>query len=52
MSDVGAYVFAKWGIVPEYVVSFSVLRASCIRSGYVVQSVLVSVFVECFMVWR
>ena len=51
MSDVGAHIFAKWRIVPEYVVPWSV-SSSGVCCRFVVQGVLVSVFVECFLVWR
>ena len=51
MSDVGAHIFAKWRIVPKYVVPWSV-SPSGVRWRFVVQGIIVSVFVECFLVWR
>ena len=49
MTDVGVDVFAEWGVVPEDVVALSVSPfSSCSR--FVVWSVVVSAFVECFLV--
>ena len=49
MTDVGVDVFAEWGVVPEDVVALSVSPfSSCSR--FVVKSVVVSAFVECFLV--
>ena len=50
MTDVGVDVFAEWGVVPEDVVALSVSPFSSCR-GFVAQSVVVSAFVECFLVW-
>ena len=49
MSDVGADVLAEWRAVPENVVSLSVFAFGC-RSGFVVEGVLISAFVKCFLV--
>ena len=49
MSDIGADVLAKWRVVPEDVVSLPVF-AFCSRGGFVVEGVLVSAFVKCFLV--
>ena len=47
MSDIGADVFAEWQVLSEYVVPLSVFSfVSC--GWFVVQSVTVSAFVECF----
>ena len=51
MSDIGADVFAELGVVSEYVVPLSVF--SFVSCGWFVEwSVLVSAFVECFLIWR
>ena len=49
MSDIGADVLAEWRVVPEDVASLSVF-AFCSRGGFVVEGVLVSAFVKCFLV--
>ena len=49
MSDIGADVLAEWRVVPEDVVSLPVF-AFCSRGGFVVEGVLVSAFVKCFLV--
>ena len=51
VSHVGANIFAEWGVVPEYVVPLSVFSLGG-RIWFVVKSVTVSAFVECFLVWR
>ena len=51
MSDVGDDILAKWRVAPENVVSLSVFALSS-RGGFVVEGVLVSVFVKCFLVQR
>ena len=51
VSDVGADGFAKWGVVPEYVVTFPVISFLS-RGWFVVYGVPESAFVECFSVWR
>ena len=51
MSDVGADILAEWRVVPENVVSLSVFAfGSCV--GFVVEGVLISAFVKCFLVRR
>ena len=50
MSNIGADVFAEWGVVPEYVVPMSVFLF--VSYGWFVSSVQVSAFVKCFLVWR
>ena len=50
MSNIGADVFAEWGVVPEYVVPMSVFLF--VSYGWFVSSVPVSAFVKCFLVWR
>ena len=53
MSDIVADVFAEGrggGVVPEGVVSLSVSPFSS-RGGFVVWSVVVTAFVECFLLW-
>ena len=49
MSDVGVDVLAEWRVVPENVVSLSV-SAFGSRDGFVVEGVLISAFVKCFLV--
>ena len=49
MSEVGADVLEKWRVVPENVVSLSVFAFGC-RGGFVVEGVLISAFVKCFLV--
>ena len=49
MSDIGADVLAEWRVVPEDVASLSVF-AFCSRDGFVVEGVLVSALVKCFLV--
>ena len=49
MSDVVADVLAEWRVVPENVVSLSVFAFGC-RGGFVVEGVLISAFVKCFLV--
>ena len=50
MSNIGAEIFADWGVVPEYVVLLSVFAfVSC--GWFVMKSGQVSAFVECFLIW-
>ena len=49
MSDVGTGVFAKRRVVPEDVVALSVFPFACF-SWFVLQGVVVSTFIECFLV--
>ena len=50
MIDISVDIFAEWRVVPKDV-SLSVSSfSSCDR--FVVESVVVSAFVECFLVWR
>ena len=50
MSNIGAEIFADWGVVPEYVVLLSVFSfVSC--GWFVMKSGQVSAFVECFLIW-
>ena len=51
MSDVCTGVFAKGRVVPEDVVALSVFAFACF-SWFVLQGVVVSTFVECFLVRR
>ena len=51
MSDVCTGVFAKRGVVPEDVVALSVFRFACF-GWFVLQGVVVSTFMECFLVRR
>ena len=51
MSDVGAGVFAKRRVVPEDVVALSVFPFACF-GWFVLQGVVVSTFIECFLVRR
>ena len=51
MSDVGAGILAKRRVVPEDVIAFSVFPFACF-GWFVLQCVVVSTFVECFLVWR
>ena len=51
MSDVGGNIFAVWWVVPEYFVPLSVFSLGR-RIWFLVWSVTVSAFVECFLVWR
>ena len=51
MSDVSADILAKRRVVPENVVSLSVFAFGS-RGGFVVEGVLVSAFVKCFLVRR
>ena len=48
MSDIGADVLAEWRVVPEDVASLPVF-AFCSRGGFIVEGVLVSAFVKCFL---
>ena len=50
MSDVGVDVLAEWRVVPENVVSLSVFAFGS-RDGFVVEGVLISACVKCFLVW-
>ena len=51
VSDIGAYIFAEWGVVPEYVVLLSVF--SFVSCGWLVMySGQVSTFFECFSIWN
>ena len=49
MSDVCTGVFAKGRVVPEDVVALSVFAFACF-GWFVMQGVVVSTFVECFLV--
>ena len=50
VSDIGAYIFAEWGVVPEYVVPLSVFSfVSC--EWFITKSGPVSAFVECLLIW-
>ena len=49
MSDVGVDVLAEWRVVPENAVSLSVFAFGS-RGGFVVEGVLISSCVECFLV--
>ena len=49
MSDVGTVVLAKRSVVPEDVVASSVFPFACF-GWFVLQTVVVSTFVECFLV--
>ena len=51
MSDVCTGVFAKGRVVPEDVVALSVFAFACFGC-FVLQGVVVSTFVECFLVRR
>ena len=51
MSDVGTGVFAKGRVVPEDVVALLVFSLACF-GWFVLQSVVVSTFIECFLVRR
>ena len=51
MSDVCTGVFAKRGVVPEDVVALSVFTFACF-GWFVLQGVVVSTFIECFLVRR
>ena len=51
MSDIGADVLAEWRVVPEDVASLPVFAFGS-RGGFVVEGVLVSAFVKCFLVRR
>ena len=51
VSDVGAGVLAKRRVVPEDVTALSVFPFACF-GWFVLQCVVVSTFVECFLVWR
>ena len=49
-SNIGAEIFADWGVVPGYVVLLSVFSfVSC--GWFVMKSGQVSAFVECFLIW-
>ena len=49
MSDVSADILAEWRVVPENVVSLSVFAFGS-RDGFVVEGVLISASVKCFLV--
>ena len=51
MTDVSVGIFAEWRVVPKYAVTSSVSSFSS-RGRFVVKSLVVSAFVECFLVWR
>ena len=51
MSDVGTGVFAKRRVVPEDVVALSAFPFGCF-GWFVLQCVVVSTFIECFLVRR
>ena len=51
MSDVATGVFPKGRVVPEEVVALSVFTFACFR-WFVLQGVVVSAFIECFLVRR
>ena len=51
MTDVSVDIFAEWRVVPKDVVTLSVSSFSS-RDRFVVKSIVVSSFVECFLVWR
>ena len=51
MSDIGADVLAEWRVVPEDVASLPVFAFGS-RGGFVVEGVLISAFVKCFLVRR
>lgn len=49
MPNVVADVLAEWRVLLENVVSLSVFAFGC-RGGFVVEGVLISAFVKCFLV--
>ena len=51
MSDVGVDVLAEWRVVPENVVSLTVFAFGS-RDGFVVEGVLISACVKCFLEGR
>ena len=51
MSDVGTGIFAKGRVVPEDVVALSVFPFACF-GWFVLLGVVVSTFIECFLVRR
>ena len=51
VADIGVDIFAEWRVVPEDVVMLSVFPFSS-RDQFVMLGVVVSAFVECFLVWR
>ena len=51
VTDIRVDIFTEWRIVPEDVVTLSVFPFSS-RCWFVMQSVVVSAFVECFLVRR
>ena len=51
MSDVGTGVLAERRVVPEDVVVLSVFTFACF-GWFVLQGVVVSIFIECFLVRR
>ena len=51
MSDVCTGVFAKRKVVPEDVIALSVFTFACF-GWFVLQGVVVSTFIECFLVRR
>ena len=51
MSDVCTDIFAKRRVVPEDVVALSVFTFACF-GWFVLQGVVVSTFIECFLVGR
>ena len=51
MSDVGTGIFAKGRVVPEGVVALSAFPFACF-GWFVLQGVMVSTFIECFLVRR
>ena len=50
MPDVGAGALAKRRVVPDDVIALSVFPFLCF-GWFVLQCVVVSAFVECFLVW-
>ena len=51
MSDIGADVLAEWRVVLGDVASLPVFKFGS-RGGFVVEGVLISAFVKCFLVRR
>ena len=49
MSYIGADVLAEWRVVPKDVASLPVFAFGS-RGGFVVEGVLISAFVKCFLV--
>ena len=50
MPDVGAGALAKRRIIPDDVIALSVFPFLCF-GWFILQCVVVSAFVECFLVW-